>query len=256
MKHQETSVAMITGGGQGLGRASALRMVREGVRVVISDLDGERLRETAALSGRPELVRTIVQDVTADSSPRDAVALALDEFGRLDWLVNNAGIGNAKALHDTSDEDWDRYMNINLRSVFRYSREAMPHLKPNRGAIVHISSIFGILGHPATAPYAASKAALIGLTRQMAADYGPQGVRVNAVAPGLIETPLTLERLKTNRRFEELMVDTTPFHRIGKPEDIANAVYFLCSDEAAFVSGHVLVVDGGWSVANYVPSRS
>src|SRR2546426_7749464 len=256
MKHQETSVAMITGGGQGLGRASALRMVREGVRVVISDLDGERLRETAALSGRPELVRTIVQDVTADSSPRDAVALALDEFGRLDWLVNNAGIGNAKALHDTSDEDWDRYMNINLRSVFRYSREAMPHLKPNRGAIVHISSIFGILGHPATAPYAASKAALIGFTRQMAADYGPQGVRVNAVAPGLIETPLTLERLKTNRRFEELMVDTTPFHRIGKPEDIANAVYFLCSDEAAFVSGHVLVVDGGWSVANYVPSRS
>ena len=256
MKHQETSVAMITGGGQGLGRASALRMVREGVRVVISDLDGERLRETAALSGRPELVRTIVQDVTADSSPRDAVALALDEFGRLDWLVNNAGIGNAKALHDTSDEDWDRYMNINLRSVFRYSREAMPHLKPNRGAIVHISSIFGILGHPATAPYAASKAALIGLTRQMAADYGPQGVRVNAVAPGLIETPLTLERLKTNRRFEELMVDTTPFHRIGKPEDIANAVHFLCSDEAAFVSGHVLVVDGGWSVANYVPSRS
>jgi len=256
MKHQKTSVAMITGGGQGLGRASALRMVREGVRVVISDLDGERLRETAALSGRPELVRTIVQDVTADSSPRDAVALALDEFGRLDWLVNNAGIGNAKALHDTSDEDWDRYMNINLRSVFRYSREAMPHLKPNRGAIVHISSIFGILGHPATAPYAASKAALIGLTRQMAADYGPQGVRVNAVAPGLIETPLTLERLKTNRRFEELMVDTTPFHRIGKPEDIANAVYFLCSDEAAFVSGHVLVVDGGWSVANYVPSRS
>ncbi|MES2534679.1 MAG: SDR family oxidoreductase [Pseudomonadota bacterium] len=252
----QSPVAIVTGGGQGLGREMVLRFVREGARVVICDMNPEMLAQTRELSGNPDAVRTITQDVTAESAPRDAVKLALDQFGQIDWLVNNAGIGSAKSILDTTDAEWDRYSDINLRSVFRYSREVLPHLKPGRGSIVHVASIFGILGHPNTAPYAATKAAVIGLTKQMAADCGPKGIRVNAVAPGLIETPLTAERLLTNKRFKALMVDTTPFHRIGKPEDIANAVYFLCSDQASFVSGHTLVVDGGWSVVNYVPEQA
>jgi NAD(P)-dependent dehydrogenase (short-subunit alcohol dehydrogenase family) len=118
---------------------------------------------------------------------------------------------------------------------------------------VQVASIFGILGSPNSAPYAASKAALIGLTQQMAADYGPRGIRVNAVAPGVIPTQLSEERLRNNAYYRKLVAQPTPFIRLGKPEDIANAVWFLCSDEAAFINGHTLVVDGGWSVTKYMP---
>jgi NAD(P)-dependent dehydrogenase (short-subunit alcohol dehydrogenase family) len=247
-------VAIVTGGGQGLGREIALRFAREGVCVVVSDMNAETLAQTLDLAGNTAQMRTITQNVTAEDAPRTAVKLAVESFGRLDWLVNNAGIGNAKAVHETTDADWDRFADINLRSAFRYAREVLPHLESGRGCIVHMASTLGILGSTNNASYAASKAALIGLTRQMAADYGPKGIRTNAVAPGLIETPLTLERLRNNKAFKSLIVDTTPFPRIGRPQDIANAVYFLCSDQASFINGHTLVVDGGWSVANYVPT--
>lgn len=246
-------VAIVTGGGQGLGREIVLRLVREGASVVVCDMNPDTLAQTAALAGPGARLRSITQNVTAQDAPRDAVQLALDAFGRVDWLVNNAGIGNARAVHETSDADWDRYADINLRSAFRYSREVLPHLEAGRGVIIHMASTLGLMGSTNTAPYAASKAALIGLTRQMAADYGPKGIRTNAVAPGLIETPLTRERIQANKAFRALIVDTTPFPRVGLPEDIANAVYFLCSDQASFINGHTLVVDGGWSVANYVP---
>lgn len=247
----ETKVALVTGAGSGIGRATTLRLVRDGVRVVALDLNGDGLDETRKLAGKLDLTSPIVADVTADTAPRDAVDHALERFGRLDWLVNNAGIGNAKPVHETSDADWDRYNDVNLRSLFRFSREALRVLEPGRGAIVHVASVYGLFGYPGVAPYAATKAAIVGLTHQMAADYGPRGIRVNAVAPGLIETPLTRERIETNARYQALAVDSVPFPRLGKPEDIANAISFLCSDEAAFISGHVLTVDGGWSVTNY-----
>ena len=183
--------------------------------------------------------------------PAGRVDRAVEAFGGLDCLVNNAGIGRAKAAHDTSDSEWDLYVSINLTSLFRFSREALRVLQPGRGAIVNIASVFGLFGHPNTAPYAATKAAVVGLTHQMAADYGPRGIRVNAVAPGVIETALTKERIASDARFQALNIDPIPFPRLGSPEDVANAVHFLCSDDAAYVSGHVLVVDGGWSVTNY-----
>jgi NAD(P)-dependent dehydrogenase (short-subunit alcohol dehydrogenase family) len=198
-----------------------------------------------------ELVHTIEQDVRADDAPARAVRAAIDRFGRLDYLVNNAGIGDASPLHETDDEKLDRYLDINLRSVIRFSREAIGVMESG-AAIVHIASIFGILGNPGSAPYSATKAALIGLAKQMAADYGPRGIRVNAVAPGIIESPLTRERLKNSARFRQLLVQATPFPRIGTPEDIAKAVRFLCSDEASFINGHTLAVDGGWSATNYI----
>jgi NAD(P)-dependent dehydrogenase (short-subunit alcohol dehydrogenase family) len=243
--------ALVTGAGSGIGRATTLRLVRSGAAVLGVDLNPDGLEETRRLSDKPDLVASLAADVTAADAPALAVNRAIETFGGLDWLVNNAGIGKAKAAHDTSDADWNRYVEINLTALFRFSREALRVLQPGRGAIVNIASVFGLFGHPNTAPYAATKAAVVGLTHQMAADYGPQGIRVNAVAPGVIETALTKERIETDPRFRALNIDPIPFPRLGRPEDVADAVHFLCSEQAAYVSGHVLVVDGGWSVTNY-----
>ena len=244
-------VAIVTGAGSGIGRATTLRLVRAGVCVLGVDLSRGGLDETRSLAADRALVDTLVADVTAEDAPARSVDRAGKAFGGLDYLVNNAGIGRAKAAHDTTDEEWDRYVSINLTSLFRFSREALRVLQPGRGAIVNIASVFGLFGHPDTAPYAATKAAVVGLTHQMAADYGPRGIRINAVAPGVIETALTKERIASDPRFQALNIDPIPFPRLGSPEDVANAVHFLCSEEAAYVSGHVLVVDGGWSVTNY-----
>jgi meso-butanediol dehydrogenase/(S,S)-butanediol dehydrogenase/diacetyl reductase len=238
-------VAIVTGAAQGIGRAIAERFLKDGVSLVAVDRNREGLDSLTGAN-----VATAVLDVTADDAPARAVALAKERFGQLDILVNNAGIGNSKSVHLTTDEELDRFLSVNFRSVFRFTREALGAMSAG-ASIVHIASTFGLVGNPNAAPYASTKAALIGLTRQMAADYGPKGIRVNAVAPGVIHTPLVHERLN-NAAFRHLMVDTTPFPRIGKPEDVAGAVRFLCSGDASFVNGHVLVVDGGWSAANYV----
>lgn len=251
----ETGIAIITGAAQGIGRATLHRFVRAGARVLACDRQADVLAQARSSSPCPERVATLAQDITAETAPAEAVAAALDAFGGVDWLVNNAGIGNARAVGETSDAEWDRYLDVNLRAAFRYARAVLPKLEAGRGAIVHVASIFGILGNPNSAPYAASKAALIGLTRQMAADYGPRGIRINAVAPGVVPTQLAQDRLQNDAHYRRLVAEPTPFFRLGEPEDIANAIWFLCSDEAAFVNGHTLVVDGGWSVTNYVPRR-
>ena len=238
-------VAIVTGAAQGIGRAIAERFIKDGISLVAVDRNGDLLK---SLEGKH--VATAVLDVTADDAPARAVALAKERFGRLDFLVNNAGIGNSKPVHMTSDEEIDRFVAVNFRSHFRFTREALGAMKSG-AAIVHIASTFGMMGNPNNSMYCSTKAALVGLTRQMAADYGPKGIRVNAVAPGVIQTQLVAERLAIPA-FRRLMVDTTPFPRIGRPEDVAGAVRFLCSEDAAFVNGHVLVIDGGWSAANYV----
>lgn len=246
----EGQVAIVTGAAQGIGRATALRLWRDGLAVLAVDRQAEGLASLEAMGeGR---IETLTLDVSAADAPDRAVKAAVDRFAKLDVLVNNAGIGNSKPVHQTSDEELDRFVEINFKSVFRLSRAALAVMKPG-AAIVNVASTFGLMGNPSAAPYAATKAALIGLTRQMVADYGPAGFRINAVAPGVIHTPLVKERLETNEYFRKLMVGTTPFPRVGRPEDIANAIAFLCSEDAAFVNGHVLVIDGGWSAANYIP---
>ena len=243
-------VAIVTGAAQGIGRAIAERFLKDGISLLAIDRNREGL---ASLEGvRGANLATAVLDVSADDAPSRAVALAKERFGRLDILVNNAGIGNSKAVHLTTDEEFDRFVSVNFRSVFRFTREALG-VMASGASIVHVASTFGLVGNPNNSSYASTKAALVGLTRQMAADYGPKGIRVNAVAPGVIDTPLVHERLG-NPAFRRLMVDTTPFPRIGRPEDVAGAVRFLCSEDASFVNGHVLVIDGGWSAANYVAS--
>lgn len=238
---------LITGAGQGIGRATAERFIASGHALVISDVSEQGLDDLRATA--PDRVAILVQDITAESAPKDAVDLALARFGRLDVLVNNAGIGRPRPIHETSDDEIDRFLDVNVRAQIRYCRAALSILTPG-SAIVNIASIFGLRGSAGGGVYSVSKAAMVGLTRQMAADYGPSGIRVNAVAPGLIKTPMTADRIDNDPVFRRLMVDSTPFNRVGTPEDIAAAVSFLASDDAGFVSGHVLVVDGGWLVAN------
>lgn len=243
-----SKVAMVTGPAQGIGRAIAQRLLAQGWSLVAIDRQAQGLDTLAAQA--PDRVACAVLDVTQDDAPAQAMALARSRFGRLDALINNAGIGRPKPMHLTDDAELDRFLGVNLRSVFRFSREALGLLQAG-GCMVHVASTFGLMGNPGASAYAATKAALIGLTRQMAVDYGPQGLRINAVAPGLIRTPLIEDRID-QPAFRRLMVDTIPFPRMGRPEDVAGAVAFLCSDDASFINGHVLVIDGGWSATNWV----
>lgn len=239
---------LITGAAQGIGLAMARRFLAGGYAVVASDRLSDGLEQLRA--DAPDRIAPIVQDVTADSAPEEAVALAAAHFGRLDVLVNNAGIGRAKPVGEERDEDLDRFLAVNVRAPLRYTRAALRAMEPG-ASIVNVASIFGFRGSAGAGVYSVTKAAMVGLTRQMAADYGPEGIRVNAVAPGVTRTAMTADRIDSGEpAFQRLMVNTTPFPRVGTPEDIANGAFFLASEEASFISGHVLVIDGGWLAAN------
>lgn len=240
--------AIVTGAAGGIGRATVERLLAAGYRVLAVDRDEDGLH--ASLQSRPN-VALLARDVSDPQAPAAIIAAALQHHHRVDALVNNAGIGAAKAVDQTDDDELARFIDINLKAAFRLSREALPAMGGS-GSIVNIASTFGLIGFPVSSSYAATKAALIGLTRQMAVDYGPRGIRVNAIAPGLIASPLTRERIASNPLYRDLLVRGTPFPRIGETTDVANAVNFLCSEEAAFINGHVLVVDGGWSTTRYL----
>lgn len=183
------------------------------------------------------------------------MAACRQQLGPASILINNAGIGGAKPAHETEDDELDHFNDINFRSVFRLSRALVRELMAcsSGGCIVNLSSIFGLRGFPGSSIYSANKAALIGLTQNMAADYGPSNIRVNAIAPGLIETPLTVGRIAANPWFVDALKGSTPLGRLGQPEDIAAAIAFLCSDDASFITGQVLAVDGGWSTTKFRP---
>lgn len=242
-----SKVFIVTGAGRGIGRATAHRLVQDGHQVLAVDINADELEQTRLGRPRESAVQTLEQNVTEDSAPGDAIAAAMKHFGQVDGLVNNAGMLGSKSLDQQEDVDYDRLMAVMSRAPFRYSREVIRHLAGREGAIVHISSAFAIIGSPGGSTYAAAKASLMGLTRQMAADYGPRGIRTNAIAPGLIATAMTQDRIDNSDAFRRLMIETTPYTRIGRPEDIAAAVSFLLSPDAEFINGHVLAVDGGCS---------
>lgn len=235
-------VAIVTGAARGIGQATTLRLLSDGWSVVAVD------RADLSDLEREDRVHPISCDLTDPDAPRQIIARAMERFGALSLLVNNAGIAGARPVDETDDANLARIMEINFMVPFRMSREALKVMRPG-SSIVHVASVVNFRATPATSVYTASKAALAGLTRQMAGEYGPRGIRCNAVAPGLVETELTGDKLRTDAKYRRIWVDGTPWSRLGRPEDIAAAISFLASPDAAFVNGHTLVVDGGWSIS-------
>jgi 3-oxoacyl-[acyl-carrier protein] reductase len=237
-------VAVVTGAARGIGRAIAEELAGRGADIVLCDLKQEWLDETAAAVqalGRKTLALAV--DVGESVAVNDCVKKVVDEFGRIDIMVNNAGITKDTLLLRMSDEDWDDVLKVNLKGTFLFTRAvARPMMKQRKGAIVNIASIIGLIGNAGQANYAASKAGVIALTKSAAKELAPRGVRVNSIAPGFITSKMT-DALSQEVR--DQMLANIPMARFGVPEDIAKAVAFLASDEAAYVTGQCLSVNGG-----------
>ncbi len=248
-------IAIVTGAGSGIGQATALRFAEAGARVLAVDRAAEGLDATRAEAELRKLtIDLLLQDVAADDAP-DAIARhCAQRLGAPSILVNNAGIGGARPVDATEDADLDRFIAVNLRAVFRLARMAVRAMLPTgRGSVINMASVFGMTGFAGSSAYAATKSALVGLTYQMASDYGRRGIRVNAIAPGVIRTGMTARNIDGNAWYRAAMIDTTPVASPGEPDDIAYAALYLASREAKFVNGHVLVVDGGWLTTHYRP---
>ncbi|MEU3948507.1 SDR family NAD(P)-dependent oxidoreductase [Streptomyces sp. NPDC029526] len=240
---------LVTGGARGIGAATCLRFAREGARVLVADVDGEEAgRRAAALREEGFTAEGVGCDVTDRASVDAAVARAVDAFGSLDVLVNNAAhcTPDTARFEDGDDEDWAADLDVTLVGAYRCCRAALPHLAASgRGAVVSIGSVNGIQ-HFGNHSYSAAKAGLMSLTRTLAGHAGPRGVRVNLVAPGTVRTRAWEGRDDAL----QAMRDVYPLGRVGEPEDIAAAVAFLASRDAAWITGHTLVVDGGITAVN------
>ena len=251
----EGRVAIVTGAASGIGKAIACRFATEGAHVVVNDLEEEPIgggpstRETIAeLGGTSSFVKA---DVSRWDDVDNLIGQTVERQGRLDIIVNNAALFNATTILETTEDEWDRLMNVNLRGVFLCCKRAIiqmldqPLQDEVRGRIINISSQQGLVGAPGFFAYAVSKGGVANLTRSLAVDYGARGVLVNAVAPGRIITHTHPE--DTQEQSLAVATSRTPFDRLGRPEDVAGAALFLASQDATFVSGVNLLVDGGWT---------
>ncbi|HEU5189236.1 MAG TPA: glucose 1-dehydrogenase [Methylomirabilota bacterium] len=242
-------VALISGGARGIGAATARLFAQEGARVVVGDvLEPEGRALEAELSGRGGQAAFVSLDVTREPDWERAVAAAVTRFGKLDVLVNNAGIGGAGRVEDTTLEEWHRVMEVNATGAFLGTRAAIPALRrAGGGAIVNISSQLGLVGMDDSSPqYQASKGAVRLLTKHTALQYAQEGIRANSVHPGPIVTPMT-EKRRADPAIRARMVSRIPLGRYGEAEEIAYGVLYLASDESRFVTGSELVIDGGWT---------
>lgn len=243
-------VAIVTGASSGIGFGCATKLAEAGMAVLGTGRDETRLAELEQAIGDAERVATVAVDLTADDAPQRIVQSALDRWGRIDFLVNNAGVGSPKPLHETDDESLDYFLGLMLRAPFRLARDAIVHMKAGSG-IVNVTSTFAVVGGLRGGAYSAAKGGLTSLTQHIACQYGPQGIRCNAVAPGVTLTPMVSTRLE-DERFRKINTEMTPYPRLGEVNDIASTVAFLCSDGASFINGQTIVVDGGWSSTKYL----
>lgn len=242
-------VALISGGARGMGAAEAAMFCGEGASVVIGDvLDAEGKAVESEIGGKGGRIAYIHLDVTSEADWQAAVDLAVSRFGKLDVLVNNAGIGAHGRVEDTSAEAWDRVMAINAKGVFLGTKAAIPAMRrAGGGSIINISSQLGLVGSDHTSPhYSASKGAVRLLTKTTALQYAKEGIRVNSVHPGPIATPMT-EARRSDPAHNAMMVSRIPLGRYGEANEVAYGVVFLASEESSFVTGSELVIDGGWT---------
>ncbi len=244
----ENKVALISGGARGMGATEAKLFAREGAKIVIGDILEAEGRQTEAeineSGGECVFVRL---DVTVESQWEQAVAAVVTRFDKLDILVNDAGIFRTLRVEETSEESWDQVMDVNAKGVFLGTKAAIAEMrKAGGGSIVNISSIAGLVGSPYASAYNASKGAVRLLTKATAIQYARDGIRANSIHPGVIETLMTRDVIN-DEAFREIRLATNPIPRLGQPEDVAFGALYLASDEASFVTGSELVIDGGWT---------
>jgi len=243
----KNKVAIITGSRRGIGKAIALALAKAGANVVVSDINlddcNKLVEEIKAINGNALAVKT---DVSNPEDVSQMINLTTEKFGKVNILINNAGIYMQKSFTDVTEQDFDRILNINLKGVFLCSKAAVPEMiKQGKGKIINIASIAGQVGFANSSAYCASKGAIINITRELALELAQYKINVNAIGPGVIETDMTKDLLE-DKATKETLLANIPLSRIGKPEDIANAALFLASDNSDYITGITLFVDGGW----------
>lgn len=244
-KSLQNKIAVVTGGSRGIGRAIALELARRGASVVVNyNRNAEAAAAVvSAIESDGGQALAVQADVSDFEQATGLIKAALDEFGRIDILVNNAGTTRDQLLMLMKESDWDDVLRINLKSVFNCCKAAArPMVRQRQGRIINISSVSGITGQGGQTNYSASKAGIIGFTKSLAKELGPRSITVNGVAPGFVPTDLTADLPEELKR---KLIEATPLRRMGRPEEIAYAVAFLASEEAAFITGEILTVDGG-----------
>ncbi|AGP66596.1 hypothetical protein OEM_50610 [Mycobacterium intracellulare subsp. yongonense 05-1390] len=246
----EMQVAIVTGASSGIGLGCATKLAETGMAVLGTGRDQDRLAELHTAIGDPDRVATLAVDLTDDDAPRRIVDLAVQRWGHIDFLINNAGVGSPKPLHETDDETLDYFLGLMLRAPFRLARDVLPHMGPG-SAIINVTSTFAVVGGLRGGAYSAAKGGLTALTTHIACQYGASGIRCNAVAPGVTVTPMVEKRLQ-DERFRKINTEMTPHPRLGRVDDIAGTVAFLCSPGGSFINGQTIVVDGGWSSTKYL----
>ena len=243
MDRAKDKVVIITGGAGGIGKETAKLLAKEGAKVVIFDINEDRLTEAKKEIKKYGIVEAIKADVTDFKSVSDAVKKVYEKFGKIDVLINNAGITRDGFLSKMDIEDWNRVIAVNLTGVFNTTKAVVPYmLERGKGNIISISSVVGVYGNIGQTNYAASKAGIIGMTKTWAKELGRKGIRANAVAPGFIRTEMTA---RVPEKVINIMIEKTPLGRMGEPEDVANLLLFLSSDESSFINGQIIGVDGG-----------
>jgi NAD(P)-dependent dehydrogenase (short-subunit alcohol dehydrogenase family) len=247
-------VAIVTGASGGIGFGCATKLAEMGMAVLATGRNEEKLAKLAEALGKitadSDRVLTHAADLRDDDTPTRIIDLAVAQWGHVDFLINIAGIGSPKPVHETDDELLDHFLGLMLRAPFRLIREVLPHMQPG-SAIINVTSTFAVVGGLRGGAYSAAKGGLTALTTHIACQYGAQGIRCNAVAPGVIQTAMTEHRLQ-DERFRRMNTEMTPHQRLGTVEDVASTVAFLCSAGGAFINGQTIVVDGGWSSTKYL----